>query len=110
MRSPILAVLWSRWTTWRTRSIGLQPRLGFRAWFGQQDHQPGSQEPSESRRYGLGFWLHQAHDTVLLEGFDAGVSFRTVHDPIGGVTHTVLSNTSAGAWPITRRLSELLTI
>jgi hypothetical protein len=25
------------------------------------------------------------------------------------VTHTVLSNTTAGAWPVTARLSELLT-
>jgi len=45
---------------------------------------------------------------VMLEGFDAGVSFRTVHDPSGGVTYTVLSNTSMGAWPIARRLDELL--
>jgi hypothetical protein len=40
---------------------------------------------------------------------DAGVSFRTVHDEATGVTHTVLSNTTAGAWPVTRHLGELLT-
>ena len=34
------------------------------------------------RRYGLGFWLHPTGDLVVLEGMDAGVSFRTVHDPI----------------------------
>ena len=34
-------------------------------------------------RYGLGFWLHQTGDGVHLEGWDAGVSFRTVHDPNG---------------------------
>lgn len=70
---------------------------------------PRSDVPTGSRRYGLGFWLHESRDTVMLEGYDAGVSFRTVHAPSGGFTHTVLSNTSNGAWPITRRLDELLT-
>src|SRR4029077_14232596 len=36
---------------------------------------PRSEVPSESRRYGLGFWLHESNDTVMLVGFDAGVSF-----------------------------------
>ena len=64
--------------------------------------------PAESMRYGLGFWLHASADTVMLEGFDAGVSFRTVHDPRSRITHTVISNSSDGAWPITRRLDEQL--
>jgi CubicO group peptidase (beta-lactamase class C family) len=63
-----------------------------------------------SRRYGLGFWLHGSDDSVSLVGSDAGVSFRSVHDPRSDVTHTVLSNTSDGAWPITRSLDELLDI
>lgn len=67
-----------------------------------------SDVPSESMRYGLGFWLHASTDTVILEGCDAGVSFRTVHDPRSSVTHTVISNTSDGAWPITRYLDERL--
>jgi CubicO group peptidase (beta-lactamase class C family) len=66
-----------------------------------------SYEPAESRRYGLGFWLHETRDVVMPEGYDAGVSFRSVHDPAAGVTHTVISNTSEGAWPITRKLDEL---
>ncbi|HEY9379229.1 MAG TPA: serine hydrolase domain-containing protein [Jiangellaceae bacterium] len=69
---------------------------------------PRSDVPSESMRYGLGFWLHESRDVVMLEGSDAGVSFRTVHDRGGGFTHTVLSNTTSGAWPITRHLDELL--
>jgi CubicO group peptidase (beta-lactamase class C family) len=69
---------------------------------------PHSDVPSESMRYGLGFWLHPTGDGVMLVGGDAGVSFRTVHSPAAGGTHTVVSNTSAGAWPVTRRLSELL--
>jgi CubicO group peptidase (beta-lactamase class C family) len=60
-----------------------------------------------ARRYGLGFWLHASNDTVMLEGCDAGVSFRTVHDPRSSVTHTVISNTSDGAWPMARYLSTI---
>ncbi len=62
------------------------------------------------RRYGLGFWLNGTTDSVSLVGSDAGVSFRSVHDPRSTVTHTVLSNTSDGAWPITRGLDELIGI
>jgi CubicO group peptidase (beta-lactamase class C family) len=61
-----------------------------------------------SERYGLGFWLHESTDTVMLEGSDPGVSFRTVHDPRADITHTVISNTSDGAWPITQLLDERL--
>jgi hypothetical protein len=60
------------------------------------------------RRYGRGFWLHGTSDVVALIGGDAGVSFRSVHEPGREVTHTVVSNTSDGAWPLTRRLDELL--
>jgi len=67
-----------------------------------------SDVPSESMRYGLGFWLGQQGDGVALEGFDAGVSFRSVHYVRSNVTHTVISNSSDGAWPVTRRLDELL--
>ena len=63
---------------------------------------------AETKRYGLGFWLHASTDTVILEGMDAGVSFRSLHDPRSDVTHTVISNTTDGAWPITRLLSERL--
>jgi CubicO group peptidase (beta-lactamase class C family) len=69
---------------------------------------PRSEVTTESMRYGLGFWLRQSAGAVMLEGCDAGVSFRTVHDPRSHVTHTVISNTSDGAWPITRRLDEQL--
>jgi CubicO group peptidase (beta-lactamase class C family) len=69
---------------------------------------PRSDVPSESMRYGLGFWLHRSTDTVMLEGFDAGVSFRSVHDPTSDLTHTVISNSSDGAWPITRLLDQVL--
>ncbi|MFC3892972.1 serine hydrolase domain-containing protein [Lentzea rhizosphaerae] len=60
--------------------------------------------PEESLRYGLGFWLHQTSDTVILAGYDAGASFKSTHDPHTGTTITVLSNTAPGAWPIARAL------
>jgi Beta-lactamase len=71
---------------------------------------PRSDVPQQSRRYGLGFWLHGSRDAMSLVGSDAGVSFRTVHDPSSNLTHTVISNTSDGAWPIAQGLDELLGI
>jgi CubicO group peptidase (beta-lactamase class C family) len=69
---------------------------------------PRSDVPAERMRYGLGFWLHRTSDAVILVGYDAGVSFRSVHDPALGRTHTVISNNSGGAWPVAGRLDELL--
>jgi CubicO group peptidase (beta-lactamase class C family) len=63
-----------------------------------------SDVPDESMRYGLGFWLHESGRTTILIGYDAGVSFRSVHDPTTGRTHTVMSNTSSGTWPMTKML------
>jgi len=63
-----------------------------------------SDVPEQSMRYGLGFWLHTTTDVVLLEGHDAGISFRTAHDPSSGLTSTVISNTSEGAWPMSSLL------
>jgi CubicO group peptidase (beta-lactamase class C family) len=65
---------------------------------------PRSDPPNHTRRYGLGFWLHQSTDTVILEGYDAGVSFRSLHDPTADETRTVISNTTDGAWPIAKLL------
>jgi CubicO group peptidase (beta-lactamase class C family) len=65
---------------------------------------PRSDVPERSRRYGLGFWLHELEDTVILEGYDAGVSFRSLHDPRADTTCTVVSNWTDGAWPIARFL------
>jgi hypothetical protein len=59
-----------------------------------------------SKGYGMGFWLDTSSDAVVLEGSDAGVSFRSVHHPARQVTHTVISNTSEGAWPVARLLKE----
>jgi CubicO group peptidase (beta-lactamase class C family) len=69
---------------------------------------PRSEGPSPSLHHGLGFWLRPAADAVFFEGADAGISFRSLHVRASGVTYTVLSNTSDGAWPVARRLEELL--
>ena len=42
---------------------------------------PKSDVPAEDKRYGLGFWLHESTDAVLLLGYDVGVSFQSARDP-----------------------------
>ena len=70
---------------------------------------PRSDCPEESSRYGLGFWLDGSRDDVMfLEGYDPGVSFRSVHVRSSDLTWTVVSNTSDGAWPVVRYLGEVL--
>jgi len=65
---------------------------------------PRSEVPRPPRRYGLGFWLHASSDVVFVEGYDAGVSFQSSHDPRTATTRTVVANSSEGAWA----MAELL--
>ena len=69
---------------------------------------PRSDTDEAAQRYGLGFWIHPTEPIVSLVGMDAGVSFRSVHDPSRAITHTVISNTTDGAWPLTRLLDTAL--
>jgi CubicO group peptidase (beta-lactamase class C family) len=69
---------------------------------------PRSTMPSGSARYGLGVWLHRATDVVMLEGCDAGVSFRSACDPARNLTVTVLSNTTDGAWMFNSAVEAVL--
>ena len=69
---------------------------------------PRSRRESESRRYGLAVWMHDAGDAVFLEGYDAGVSARSLHDPSRDLTWSVLSNWSDGAWPVAKALADAL--
>ena len=69
---------------------------------------PHQDAAAHSSRYGLGFWLDETRDIVILEGCDAGVSFRSRHEPATGITGTVLSNTTDGAWPVVRSLAAAL--
>lgn len=66
---------------------------------------PRSDQP-DGRRYGLGFHLAGRGDVVLLRGADAGVSFASDHHPTSGLTWTVISNVTDGAWPVADWLSE----
>jgi CubicO group peptidase (beta-lactamase class C family) len=93
-----ISAFWSALFTGRIVSVDMVEELV----------RPQSDEPGMSQRYGLGFWLDQSSDVVILEGSDAGVAFRSAHDPGRRVTHTVISNTSDGAWPIARLLVERL--
>ncbi len=76
-------------------------------WVGEMT-QPHSEAPEEEARYGLGFWLAESGPIVRLVGADAGVSFTSSHDPTTGMTWTVISNTSDGAWPLVRHFQENL--
>ena len=69
---------------------------------------PRSDVPTESKRYGLGFWLHESRDVVDARGLRRGRVVSAARTTRGTVTHTVISNTSDGAWPIARALDELL--
>lgn len=68
---------------------------------------PRSALPDGTWRYGLGFWLSVQAETVMLEGCDAGVSFRSLHSPATRSTYSVVSNTSEGAWPLARALARM---
>jgi len=58
--------------------------------------------------YGLGFWLEPERRAFWLTGYDAGVSFASTHEPDAGLTYTVISNTSEGAWPVSKLLDAEL--
>ena len=84
-------------------------RIVAREWVAEMTRpRSDSDEDGDDRRYGLGFWLHGTTDAVMLEGYDAGVSFRSLHEPVAGVTATVISNWSNGAWPLVPLLEKSL--
>jgi CubicO group peptidase (beta-lactamase class C family) len=89
------------WTALRDGAL-LDPALLAAAW------RPRSDVPGENARYGLGFRLHRTRSAVMLEGYDAGVSFRSVHDPESDTTYTAIANWSDGAWPLIRGLDHHL--
>jgi CubicO group peptidase (beta-lactamase class C family) len=62
--------------------------------------QPRFDVPHERKRYGMGLWLHRTAPAAIIEGYDAGVSFRSTHVPASGTTASVLGNSSEGAWPV----------
>ncbi|MFL6288594.1 MAG: serine hydrolase domain-containing protein [Actinomycetes bacterium] len=67
-----------------------------------------STDPDSGERYGLGVRMLPNVDVLALEGCDAGVSFRSDHDPASGTEFVVLSNTADGAWPLVKVLEGAL--
>lgn len=68
---------------------------------------PRSHCVEESKRYGLGFHLHETRELISLEGSDAGVSFSSTRDPSDGTTATMIANVSR-SWDVAILLDELL--
>lgn len=55
--------------------------------------------------YGLGVWIHR--DGVLeIHGYDAGVSFYSLHHPASATTCTAISNTGKGTWALEELLAH----
>jgi CubicO group peptidase (beta-lactamase class C family) len=79
-------------------------RIVSKAWV--EDMTRRRSDAGEGVGYGLGFWLRATGDIPFLEGYDAGASFRSLHDPATDTTCTVISNWSDGAWPLARHLAE----
>jgi CubicO group peptidase (beta-lactamase class C family) len=68
---------------------------------------PHTDVPEQSERHGLGFHLDATGDAIWLEGYDAGVSCLSRHEPSSSTTCTVISNWSGGAWPVVDLLDRL---
>ena len=74
----------------------------------QEMTRPRHDVPEEDMRYGLGFWIHRTHPAPILEGFDAGASFRSTHLVGTRRTVSVLGNSSHGAWPVVAELARAI--
>ena len=61
---------------------------------------PRHDVPAEDLRSGMGFFLHSTGPALVIEGYDAGVSFRSTHVAETATTVSVLGNSSEGAWPV----------
>ena len=68
---------------------------------------PRSHWVEGSKRYGLGFHVHETRDLIWLEGSDAGVSFYSTRDPSDGTTATMVANVS-DSWDVALLLDDLL--
>ena len=74
----------------------------------EQMIRPRHDVPDEGMRYGMGFWLHRTGPALVLEGYDAGASFRSTHIPATRTTVSVLGNSSEGAWPVISALAAAI--
>ncbi|WP_324652282.1 serine hydrolase domain-containing protein [Georgenia sp. H159] len=69
---------------------------------------PRNDVPEEELRYGMGFWVHGTASALILEGYDAGASFRSTHVIGTRTTVSVLGNSSEGAWPVIGALADVI--
>jgi CubicO group peptidase (beta-lactamase class C family) len=70
--------------------------------------EPRHDVPEEHMRYGMGFWLHPTHEALILEGYDAGASFRSTHIIASQTTASVLGNSTEGGWPLIGALQDAI--
>ena len=63
--------------------------------------------PEEGLRYGMGLYLGGTGPQLVMEGYDAGVSFRSTHNARTATTVTVIGNSSEGAWPLVYTLADV---
>ena len=68
---------------------------------------PRFEVPDEGMRSGMGMFLGATGPQLIMEGYDAGVSMRSIHDPATRTTATVLANSSEGAWGVAHELLNL---
>lgn len=61
---------------------------------------PGPLPTHHPMQYGLGVWLDTGRGAIVLEGCDAGISVRSIYDPVPRRATTVISNTMNGAWAV----------
>lgn len=69
---------------------------------------PQHDVPDEDMRFGLGLWIHRTHRALILDGHDAGASFRSTHLIDARTTVSVLGNSSEGAWPVASALGRAI--
>ncbi len=64
----------------------------------------------ENQSYSYGMWIDEYNGYTIrsMEGCDAGVSFQSASILDDSLRYTVISNTTNGVWPITRKIKELL--
>ncbi|HWL45726.1 MAG TPA: serine hydrolase domain-containing protein [Ilumatobacter sp.] len=62
----------------------------------------------DGEQYGYGLWLLDDGAIAALKGYDAGISFRSVHAPATGLTWTVIGNHTDAAWPVARAIRDAL--
>lgn len=69
---------------------------------------PQHDVPAEDMRFGLGLWIHRTQPALILDGHDAGASFRSTHLIETRTTVSVLGNSSEGAWPVVSALARAI--